>query len=141
MSSRAGGTASSPSMVGTSPFECSWQWHLRHYRCASAWFAPDLQLAAQQCDPLPHAGEAHSLDRTLLSQYLRRVESSPLIPHLKAYLRPLQPQCDAHRSGLGVPLHVIEGFLCDPEERDLYIGRQPFSPEGFLVADLPTLIP
>src|SRR5215204_2753064 len=141
MSSRAGGTASSPFMVGTSPFKRSWQWHLRHNRSSSAWFAPDLKLAAQQCDPLPHGGEAHPLDRTLLSQYRRWVEPSPLIPHLEAYLAPPLRQCDAHRGGLGVLVHVIERFLGDPEERDLYLGRQPLSLEGSLVADLSTLIP
>src|SRR5215208_4839010 len=88
MSSRAGDTGSSSLMVGTSPLKRRWQWHLRHYRCASAWFAPDLNLATQQRAPLSHAGEAHPLDWPLLSQYRRRVEPSPLVAHLEAYLSP-----------------------------------------------------
>src|SRR5215208_3619718 len=140
MSNRAGGTASSSFMVGISPYNCNWQWNLRHYGCAGAWFAPDLELTTQQYDPLPHAGESHPLDRTLLGQYSRRVEPSSPIPHLEAYLSPPLRQCDAHRGGLGVLLHVIERFLGDPEERDLYLGRQPLFSEGILVVDLPILI-
>src|SRR5215216_3777356 len=76
-----------------------------------------------------------------LRHYRRRVEPSPLVPHLEPYLFPPLCQSDAHRAGLGELFHVIECFLGDPEERDLYFGRQPLSLEGFLVADLPTLIP
>src|SRR5918912_3061367 len=111
MRSRADGAASYSFILGVSPFEPRWQGHLRHHGGAGAWFAADLKLAAQQRDPLPHAGEAYPLDRTTLARRRPRVEPSPLIPDLEAHLSSPARKRHARLGCPGVLSHVVERFL------------------------------
>src|SRR5687767_13098044 len=58
--------------------------YLRHHFCAFSRPAVDFQMAAKQCHPLTHAGEAQALARTIPVGDLLRVEAGPPISHLQA---------------------------------------------------------
>src|SRR5215212_1894397 len=50
-------------------FSGSRQGDLRHYRRPDARFATDLEVAAEQPDPVAHAGEPHRLARSAIAPF------------------------------------------------------------------------
>ncbi len=97
-------------------------------------------MAAKQCHPLTHAGEAQALARTTPVGDLLRVEAGLPISHLQANGVVKAPQCDPHPGGGSMLVDVGEGLLYDSEERCLDLGWQALVPQRFLVVDLGALV-
>src|SRR5215211_2731347 len=114
---------------------------LRHHGGASAGLAADLKLAAEQRDPLPHAGEPHPLPRAAHSRCRARVEPAPVVPNLQAYALPAPYQRDLGPGGCGVLARVGERLVGDPVERGLDVGWHAFTSQPVFVTDLPALGP
>src|ERR671921_136510 len=114
--------------------------YLRHHFGTFSRPAVDFQVAAQQCHPLTHAGEAQTLaGPTPVGDHLR-VEAGPPVPHLQANRVVQATECDPHPGGGCMLVDVGEGLLCDPVKRCLHLGRQAFVSQRFLVVDLGALV-
>src|ERR671910_2883681 len=66
-------------------FSGSRQRDLRHYGRPKPWFATDLEVAVEQCDPVAHAGEAHRLALTGTAPYSTRAETPPPVHNLEPH--------------------------------------------------------
>src|SRR5215203_1099751 len=95
------------------------------YRDQGAFSRPALylQVAAEQRDPLLHAGEPDPLAGTFRAAHLPPVETFSVIPHLKLDLLSHKVQVYMDPCSIGVFAHVRQRLLRDPVERRLDGGR------------------
>src|SRR5215211_6504364 len=110
-----------PGSLSTLPFLLQ-----RHpYRDQGAFSRPALylQVAAEQRDPLFHAGEPDPLAGTFRAAHLPPVETITVIPNLKLDLLSHKVQVYMDPCTLGVFAHVRQRLLRDPVERRLDGGR------------------
>src|SRR5919112_20825 len=97
-------------------------------------------MAAQQCHPLPHAGEAQTFAGPAPVGDPLRLETRAPIPHLQADTAAQPSEGDLYPGGRRVLVDVGKRLLRDPEERRLDLCRQTFVSQSFLVVDLGTLV-
>src|SRR5215208_4588987 len=100
-------------------FSVSRQGDLRHYRRSDTRFATDLEAAAEQYDPVAHAGEPHRLSWTGTSPYVTSAETPPPVSNLEPHDLLVAPDRHSQAIGFSVFAHITEGFLGQPEQVDL----------------------
>src|ERR687894_1741139 len=119
----------SPCMSGVSSIGRR-QRHLSNHGGALPYSAAELEVAAEQRDPFPHAGEADPLARTTVPRYRRRIEPAPEVPDLEVDLLTPTLQRDAYPGGPRVLARVPQGLPRDPVECRLDLRWQTFLPES-----------
>src|ERR687897_405857 len=75
----------SPFVVCLLLFSSSRQGDLCHYRRPKPRFATDVEAAAEQCDPVAHAGEPHLLSPTGTARYFTNAETPPPVSNLEPH--------------------------------------------------------
>src|SRR5262245_630616 len=100
---------------------CLLQWNPGPDHRATAGTALDLDLAAEQHNPLAHADMAEARPVAIAGG----VEANPIIAHgeLQPAVHALKP--DLGLAGPGVAGDVAQAFLCDAKQAERHIRRQP----------------
>src|SRR6266542_4167864 len=97
--------------------------HLDRDGGATPWRGVDQQRTAYHLDALAHVGEAE-VPLRLQGRGLEGVEADAVVADQQAYVPVDGRQRDVDLGGVGVLAHVGEGFLRDPVQDRLQLGRQ-----------------
>src|SRR5918995_5320254 len=112
------------------------QFDLGLYSGATSRLAVELEPPAEQGYPLTHAREADLLAATVSPRRPVRTKAASLVPDQEPDRASLAVEHYVDPGGLRVFADVRKGLLRDPEERRLYLLRQPPVAQCFLKVDL-----